>query len=491
MSVKIKSGAGTAEQTVGETSKGGYVEARDEHGNAMGLSHRDLISPDQSGFLMLGKNDDTATIMRTDRKGNQMVGNFIPELQETFEGATVNAQKWTASATSFTAAQSTLAGYNFNSAGIAGTAAAVTILQTQRLFPINLRVPMQHKLRLRHALVSGSLADFGFGVPSGTTTIVPNGVCFRLTTSGVVQGVITYNGAEIAIDDIESQVASNGNVIGAALNMSDAYYAANYFVYDLVIEDDNALFTIQDTQTGEIIGELSLALPIAFQSMMGATALPIYHRLFNQAIPATIPVFIVTKMQTLSLDWRLTPDMSQLAASLGLSAGRQPFTGVQNENHTNSTAPVSATLSNTAAGYTTLGGKFQFAAVAGAITDYALFGFQVPAGARFVCEGIRIMTRNTGAAVATTASTLEWAMGFNSSAVSLATANIIRRQVGYQSFPIAAAIEASAAELDITFETPEVVESSRFLHVILTLPVGTATASQILRGQIMIKGRFI
>lgn len=78
--------------------------------------------------------------------------------------------------------------------------------------------------------------------------------------------------------------------------------------------------------------------------------------------------------------------MSQAAGNLSMSAGRNPFTGAQLENHTNSTAPTSATLSNTAAGYTTLGGRFQFAAVAGAATDYALFGFQVPAGSKFLCE---------------------------------------------------------------------------------------------------------
>jgi len=183
--------------------------------------------------------------------------------------------------------------------------------------------------------------------------------------------------------------------------------------------------------------------------------------------------------------------MSQAAASLGMSAGRNPYTGAQTENHTNSTAPVSATLSNTAAGYATLGGRFQFIAPAGAVTDFALFGFAVPVGSRFICEGVRIESYNTGAAVATTATVLEWAVGFNSSAVSLATANIVRRQCGVQSFAIGAAIAAPAPAIDITFATPEAVESGRFLHVILNVPIGTATASQIIRGQVSVKGRFI
>lgn len=468
----------------------GQTTIKDKNGNSAGKTQREQIGATQEGLLVMGKNDDNATYLRTDRKGNPMIGNYIPELVENFEGATVNVQKWTPANTTFAPTHSTLGGYIFNPTALT-TAAAVAILQSQRLFSKLPRVPLQYKNRKRHSMVSGAIADFGFGIPATTTLIVPNGVCFRLTNSGQVQGVMTINSVEIAIANVISRVASNGNTIGGNLNMSNSYYTNNYFVYDIIIDDDNAVFTVQDTTTGELIGTLSLPVPNSQIKMWGATALPIYERLFNNTAPSTAPILIVTELQVLSLDWALNPDVSQLAASLNLSAGRNPFTGAQTENHTNSTAPVSATLSNTTAGYTTLGGKYQFAAIAGATTDFALFGFQVPAGSRFVCEGIRIDTRNTGAAVATTASTLEWAMGFNSAAVSLATANIIRKQVGSQSFAIGAAIEAVAPVIDIDFKTPEVTESGRFVHVILTLPVGTGTASQILRGQVLIKGRFI
>ncbi len=467
-----------------------FTRLKDAFGNDVTRGNREQLPSNQEGLLLMGKNDDVATFLRTDRKGNQMVGNFIPELQEVFEGATIHAQRWTATNTTFVPAQTTLAGYNFNSTNLT-TLNAVAVLASQRLFQRIPRVPLQYKGRLRHSMVSGSIADFGFGVPATTTLIVPNGVMFRLTNSGVIQGVLTYNGVEIAIANIVSQVGSNGNTVGGNLNMSAAYYTANYFVYDIIIDDDNAVFTVQDTSTGELIGILSLPVPIAYQKMWGATALPVYHRVFNNVAPASAPVLLLTEMQVLSLDWRLTPDMSQIAGSLGLSAGRNPFTGAATENHTNSAAPASAALSNTAAGYTTLGGKFQFAAVAGAETDYALFGFTVPAGSRFLCEGIRINTFNMGAASATTPTLLEWAMGFNSSAVSLATANIIRRQIGVQSIPVATPIGGAVDPIDIDFATPEVVESGRFLHVILKVPVGTATASQIIRGNVQIRGRFI
>jgi hypothetical protein len=467
-----------------------YVAPKDSHGNDLTKGNRDALASNQEGLLVAGKNDDYATFLRTDRKGNLIMGNFQPELVEVFEGASIHAQRWTATNTTFVPAQSTLAGYVFNNSALT-TVSAVAILQSQRLFTKMSRVPLQIKQRLRHSMVSGAIADFGFGVPATTTLIVPNGCQLRFINSGALQLVMTINSVEVASTNVVSKVASNGNTIGANLNMSNSYYTSNYFVYDMILDDDNAVVTVQDTETGELIGEVSLPVPKSVIKMWGATGLPVYNRIYNSTAPASAPVYTLTDFMVLSTDMGIARNASETAANLGFSAGRNPFTGAQLENHTNSTAPTSATLSNTAAGYTTLGGRFQFAAVVGAVTDYALFGFTVPAGSRFICEGVRIETYNTGAAVATTAHVLEWSLGFNSSAVSLATANIIRRQVGVQTLAVGAAIGASAVPLDVSLGTPEVVESGRFLHVILNMPVATATASQVIRGQVLIKGRFI
>lgn len=468
-----------------------FSNIKDSVGNYVTKAQRTYIPTTQEALLVAGKNDEFATMIRVDRKGNILTGNYLPYLNESFEGATVNVQKWTATSTTWVPAQATLTGYNLNSTNLTTTTTG-SMLVSQRLFYKMQRVPMQFKTRLRHSAVANSIVDFGFGSPTNATTlIVSNGAQFRITSSATIKGFITINGVEVASGNIVSQVESNGNTVGGNLNMSNAYYTAGYFVYDIVVDDDNVVFTVQDTSTGELLGKLSLAVPASQYKMWGATAVPCYIRGYNSGTPASAPTVIYTDITVLGLDMGIQPNASQVAGQLSMSAGRNPFTGAQTENHTNSTAPTSATLSNTAAGYTTLGGKWQFAAVAGAVTDYALFGFQVPAGSTFQCEGITINTRNTGSAVATTATTLEWAMGFNSSAVSLATANIVRRQVGIQSFAIATAAEVVAPTIDVEFVTPEVVESGRFVHVILTMPVGSATPSQIIRGTCMIKGRFI
>jgi hypothetical protein len=176
----------------------------------------------------------------------------------------------------------------------------------------------------------------------------------------------------------------------------------------------------------------------------------------------------------------------------------------QSANYVNNTAPVSATLSNTAAGYTTLGGQFQFAAVAGAETDYALFAFQVPVAAagggnrNLVIRGVRIETFNMGAASAATPTLLQWALGVGSTAVSLATADSNtagtraprRIPLGVQSIPVGTAIGGNVAPIDVNLDAPLYVAAGTFVHVILRMPVGTATASQIIRGLAMINGYF-
>ena len=184
-------------------------------------------------------------------------------------------------------------------------------------------------------------------------------------------------------------------------------------------------------------------------------------------------------------------------AAIGRGCWQSPVTAFgQTANHANNSTPVSATLSNTAAGYTTLGGRFQFAAPAGAATDFALFAFQVPGDYQLIITGVEISAMNTGAAVATTATILDWSIGVNSSNVSLATADGAgtwaprRMPCGMQGFIVGAGVGQNSDILDIGFDTPLVVDGGRFLHVILQVPVGTATVGQIVRGVVLINGYF-
>jgi hypothetical protein len=62
-------------------------------------------------------------------------------------------------------------------------------------------------------------------------------------------------------------------------------------------------------------------------------------------------------------------------------------------------------------------------------------------------------------------------------------------------FPLAAPngpsqIGESAPAIDTQFTTPLIVDAGRFFHVILQIPIGSATASQIFRGNVYINAIF-
>jgi hypothetical protein len=202
-------------------------------------------------------------------------------------------------------------------------------------------------------------------------------------------------------------------------------------------------------------------------------------------------VLILASLDVALLDMAQNKPWGHIAALSGFGGEVVPTTFAQAANYANSAAPASATLSNTAAGYTTLGGQFQFAAVAGAETDFALFGFTVPAPYTFVCTGIQVDTYNSGAAVATTAHVLQWFASPDQTAISLATATNRRVTLGIQSFSVGAAIGALAAPILRSLnDAPLVTNPGRIMVVGLKVPVGTATASQIIRGTVAIRGYF-
>ena len=115
-----------------------------------------------------------------------------------------------------------------------------------------------------------------------------------------------------------------------------------------------------------------------------------------------------------------------------------------------------------------------------------------------VITGIHIGAFIMGAAGATTPTLLQWGIGVGSTAVSLATADSStagtrayrRVALGTQSFAVGAAIGSNVPDLDHQFMSPLVCEAGTFIAVILKIPVGTATASQIIRGTCTIDGYY-
>lgn len=469
---QIQSGVTADLLTVDTTSKAARATLYGSDGSLAVVSNGTFVSS-PSGVVNMAINDGRVVASRADRFGGLALALHQPLLTDSFEGATVNPIRWTATATTMTATQSTVGGIQFNGSAIT-TINTGYMLKSSRTFMKAQRYPLQVRMRARIARVNNSVMEFGLGDASTFNGANTTGAYWQVTAAGVVQPVVTFNSGDITGTDASASIDVN-----------------KYYTYDIVIDDDVVLFFCQDASTGVIVNQQSISLPSTGQRLFSATQLPVLARLYNSGTaPATAPLLFLTDVYVAGLDVNTNRPWSYTAASMDRNTAQNPFTGAQLTQWSNSAEPASATLSNTAAGYTTLGGKFQFAAVAGAATDFALFGFQVPAPANLTITGVDIETWNTGAAVATTPTLMTWALGTGSTAVSLATATVNRIPLGVQSFAVGAAIGAQANRLSKTFATPLHVASGRFFHVILRMPVGTATASQVVAGMVNIEGYF-
>ena len=426
-----------------------------------------------AGMAMLGLNDEMLLPARADRFGGLATARHAPLLHDSFEGGTVNPQRWAVTATTMAATQSSVAGLTINS-GAVTTANTGYMIQSARRAMKSQRAPLQAKFRARLVRYNNSVIELGFGDAATFNGAITTGAYWQVTASGAVQPVLTYNSADITGDDVSGLVL-----------------AANYYTFDVLVDDDEATFTVQNSSTGAILSRQTINLPITAQRLFSTSQIATMVRCYNTATPpATASQLILTDVHVLALDQVQNRPWSDALATLDRGCTANPFTGAQLAAWTNSAEPANATLSNTAAGYTTLGGKFQFAAVAGAVTDFALFGFQVPVPANFVVTGVDIDTWNLGAAVATTPTLLTWALAVGSTAVSLATATVNRIGLGAQSLPVATPIGGQASRISKQFRTPLHCPAGRFIHVILRMPVGTATASQVIAGMVNIEGYF-
>ena len=402
-------------------------------------------------------------------------GRDAPLFRDLFVGATVAAHnKWAQSILTQTA--------TVGAGAITLNASAITTINT---YSTILSVPkfrgyadgalyMHARARPVNLPQTNALAELGFG--NALTTVAPtDGAFFRWTASGGFECVNNRSGAETSV-------------------VMTAPVAGVYSFFSLEVWGDKQVCRYSTPSSGfseEVTLTLAAGAPSAFGESPGGIM-----RVVNGAVaPALAPQLVVglfeVSIKVLDID---RPSQTTAAIS-GLSGAYLPTTGAQTANHTNSASPTSAALSNTAAGYATLGGRYQFAAPAGAATDFSLFGYQVPVSFRLIVTGVRISTCNTGAAVATTATVLDWGIATGSTAVSLATADAIaatptsgprRLALGTQGLIVGAGIGVCAESLTVPLGSPITVESGRFFNVIVQVPVGTATAAQIIRGDVFI-----
>jgi hypothetical protein len=269
----------------------------------------------------------------------------------------------------------------------------------------------------------------------------------------------------------------------------------------LTLNSDSARVWIHGALAAEV------AKPPGQPSLCRSFALPFTARVFNSPVaPVSATQLRIGTLSITTGGAGANVLSAAETASLSGQGGYQGYSGATLgtlANYANSAAPAAAALSNTAAGYTTLGGQFAFAAPAGAETDYALFAYQVPVQAmgshnmQLLIHGARIDAVNLGAAVAITPTVLQWGLAVASTAVSLATgegaaARAPRRiALGVQSWVVGSLAGAPVEVIERTFRGGVLAEPGSFVHVIVRVPVGTATASQQIRGTVYLDASWV
>lgn len=395
-------------------------------------------------------------------------------LWEQVDGSALNTNTWTTSVSTMAIAQAS--GFiTLNSAAIV-TASTYAILQSIKYIPMYGHLPLRIAFNAKSAVLPEVNATIEVGIGLCAANAAPtDGAFFRWNTSGQFIAVMNNGGAEIT------------SLISAVPIVNDVR------LFEIILVEDKTQFFINDVLVAEMDVPDTQAYPV------NAGRLPIFARVYTGgSAPATAPQLSIGQVVVVQQAMNQGKSWPSTLASVGRSVLQSPVTPfAQLANHANSTSPVSATLSNTAAGYATLGGRYQFAAVGAAVTDFALFAYQVPVGYQMYITGVRISAINLGAAVAVGATVLDWALGVNASAVSLATAENPpttwaprRVPLGLQGFLTLAAIGTTAPDINVNFSPPLVIDSGRFLHVILQVPVGTATLNQIIRGDVTFNGYF-
>jgi hypothetical protein len=398
-------------------------------------------------------------------------------LSEQFNSTAQNSSVFSHTLTTMTLTYA--AGFASLNASAITTTTTGAMLKTYRTFPIYGSAVLYVEIQalLTQPPQTNNIVEIGAFIAGAVTTAMTDGVAFRYDATGVLKGVLNYNGSETFT---AAMTAPSANAVHK---------------YSLTIGVDAVGFWIDDVLQARII------VPAGVGSPFSSASMPIAARVYNSGVPALAQVLKVAQVFSSIGGWLSGKPWSHCLASSGLSAiqGANGMTQGQTANHANSAAPTSATLSNTAAGYTTLGGQFQFVAVAGAETDYALFGFQVPAGTVAITgrtlhiTGVSIDTFNSVVAVATTATVMQWALAIGATAVSLATAEAVnakaprRIPLGIQTFPIAAAVGAAAVPVVANWTAPLCANAGEFVHVLLKMPIGTATATEIFRGTVRIE----
>lgn len=455
------------------------------------------MDQDTAGFVATASEVDpgtpAASVARTVRPDDtsadfrKRVGLDTPQFFQAFTGSTVDTLNFQQNFTAMTVSQS--GGFLRLNAANSVTAANAANHYTYRSFSQQGTMPIYCETMLKYvapALQAGVRVEFGLITGPTGTAIPTDGAFFRYENSSLI-AVLSYGGAEeqTTIDPVLVPAVS-----------TEAHYL-------ICLYSDFVEYWVNGLMAARIMAPKANAAITSTPTQVYAT------RLQNTGTPATAVQIHVGRIAVDLGDAFSGQSWARYAIGNG-GGGYQSQPGspvAQTALWANSAAPAAGTLSNTAlpaASYNTLGGLFDVNAVAGGATDYIVFAYQVPVatsllpGKNYMLKNISISCYNDVVAVATTGTTILWGVCVGSTALSLATADGTNTKspkhifVGQHTFAVGAPVGAGAVEGKIStdFDDGLFVEQGCFVHVIMRVVVGTATATERFKGGVGLIGNF-
>jgi hypothetical protein len=381
----------------------------------------------------------------------------------------------------------------FNSGSITTANTGATI-STYKVFPVfgatDLYVEMSGEFSTAWK-ATNTTTDFGLFLKGASTPYAPtDGIYFRATSAGMF-GVVNNNGVE-TVTPAAFTVAGGAEWIPSL----DVVYK-----FTLVINAKLVSFWIDDVLVGKIDTPAGNAQPILGGSLPLSVRQAIGVSNASAAQQFKLSEYTVSLADVLtSKPWHHQMcGMGQMAyqAQAGATAGSTAAIA-------NGTNPTPGAGSNTTANVAGLGGLGAFSTSAGAVTDFIATSYQNPAaavgqtGKNLYITGVSISAINTGAAVATSATSLYWYLAFGHTNVSLATTEAANAKaprrvgIGFMSALTGAAIGQTYTPTPLTmkFDSPIVVNPGEFVASVCKFYTGTATTSQVTVFSVTFDGYF-
>jgi len=453
----------------------------DASGNVL-VAQDKATAPSTQGYVPFSGLDG-GKVLRAARVGEYGTQRTTSECllwQDAFEGSTINAF-WTQSLSTMTAAQATGV-LTLNSAS-ATTANTNAIITSQRQFPKYPRQPLYTRFRANiSANVAGNhtLAEMGFGAPSGVTAIISNGAFFRWRADGSLAAVISYNGTELV-----TQVLAQGVVS-----------TSNYYCYDIIVDDDFSRFIVSDAN-GIPVVDTQIANTTTFPFSWAVSHLPTFARVYTDASGGGTAIQLKLSAHVVQiLDALMTLPWSNQSGFSLRYGNVNPTAYTQLAQLASGAAPAAFTPSNTAGGNAFFGGEALCNATATSENLLSVFAPTIPSPYTFMLDGVYIgVPLNTVAAVATTATVLEFAVIANCASGNINTGGGQRMVIPNSFYTAAVGLAAnslfSGTPAAYYPPTPIPCLPGTVLHIAYKVILGTATATEVYRLNCAVSGYFM